>query len=258
MTDEVTSCEEAACRVALVTGSSRGIGLATAKALAADGFAVALNCSSEKSLEATQAQAQAIAEEYGVAAVAIAANVAVMDEAQALVEQTVAALGSLDVLVNNAGITRDGLIARMKEADFDDVINVNLKGTFNCCKAASRVMMKQRHGAIVNMSSVVGLHGNAGQVNYAASKAGVVGLTKSLAKELASRHITVNAIAPGFIATDMTDALSEEQKASMASHIGLGRLGEAEDIAAVVAFLASPQASYITGQVITVDGGLSL
>lgn len=258
MTDDVTSAEQSPRKVALVTGSSRGIGLATAKALAADGFSVVLNCSSEKSLEATQAQARAIEETYHVPTAAFAANVAVLDEAQALVEAAVAEFGSLDVLVNNAGITKDGLIARMKEADFDDVISVNLKGTFNCCKAASRVMMKQRHGAIVNMSSVVGLHGNAGQVNYAASKAGVVGLTKSLAKELASRHITVNAIAPGFIATDMTDALTEEQKASMASHIGLGRLGEAEDIAAVVAFLASPKASYITGQVITVDGGLSL
>lgn len=258
MTDDVTSAEQSPRKVALVTGSSRGIGLATAKALAADGFSVVLNCSSEKSLEATQAQARAIEETYHVPTAAFAANVAVLDEAQALVEAAVAEFGSLDVLVNNAGITRDGLIARMKEADFDDVISVNLKGTFNCCKVASRVMMKQRHGAIINMSSVVGLHGNAGQVNYAASKAGVVGLTKSLAKELASRHITVNAIAPGFIATDMTDALTEEQKASMASRIGLGRLGEAEDIAAVVAFLASPKASYITGQVITVDGGLSL
>lgn len=258
MTEEKVPNEGAPSKVALITGSSRGIGLASARALAAEGYAVALNCSSEHSLERTRLEALAIAETYGVATCAIAANVAVMEEAQALVEQTVAELGSLDVLVNNAGITRDGLIARMKEADFDDVISVNLKGTFNCCKAASRVMMKQRHGAIINMSSVVGLHGNAGQVNYAASKAGVVGLTKSLAKELASRHVTVNAIAPGFIATDMTDALSEEQKASMASHIGLGRLGEADDIAAVVAFLASPQASYITGQVITVDGGLSL
>lgn len=258
MTDDVISDEQQPKKVALVTGSSRGIGLATAHALAADGFAVVLNCSSEKSLEATQAQAQAIAETYAVPAVAYAANVASLDEAQTLVDAAVAEFGSLDVLVNNAGITRDGLIARMKEADFDDVISVNLKGTFNCCKAASRVMMKQRHGAIINMSSVVGLHGNAGQVNYAASKAGVVGLTKSLAKELASRHITVNAVAPGFIATDMTDALTEEQKTAMASHIALGRLGEAEDIAAVVAFLASSKASYITGQVITVDGGLSL
>lgn len=258
MTEEGLSSEEKAPKVALVTGSSRGIGLACARKLAANGFAVALNCSSEKSLEATRGEAAAIAQTYGVATCAIAANVAIPEEAQMLVETAVAELGSLDVLVNNAGITRDGLIARMKESDFDDVIAINLKGTFNCCKAASRIMMKQRRGTIINMSSIVGLHGNAGQVNYAASKAGVIGITKSLAKELASRHITVNAIGPGFIATDMTDALSEEQRAAMASQIALGRLGEADDIAAVVAFLASPEACYITGQVITVDGGLTL
>ena len=181
-----------------------------------------------------------------------------MGAAKELVEGTVEALGRLDVLVNNAGITRDGLIARMSEEDFDDVININLKGTFNCCKAAAKVMMKQRSGRIINMSSIVGLYGNAGQTNYAASKAGVVGITKSLAKELARRHITVNAIAPGYIATDMTGALSEEQRAAISERVGLGRLGEAQDVAALVAFLASPAAAYITGQVIAVDGGLSL
>ena len=163
-----------------------------------------------------------------------------------------------DVLVNNAGITRDGLAARMSDDDFDAVIDINLKGTFHCCRAAAKLMMKQRWGRIVNMSSVVGVYGNAGQVNYAASKAGVIGLTKSLARELARRNITANAVAPGFIATDMTDALSDAQREAIVSRIGSGRLGEPDDIAHLVRFLASDEASYITGQVICVDGGMSL
>lgn len=244
--------------VALITGSGRGIGLACARALAEAGFDVALNCSGAGSLERTQAEADRIRQDFGVQTAVVAADVADMTAAKELVEGTVEALGRLDVLVNNAGITRDGLIARMSEEDFDDVININLKGTFNCCKAAAKVMMKQRCGCIINMSSIVGLYGNAGQTNYAASKAGVVGITKSLAKELARRHITVNAIAPGYIATDMTGALSEEQQAAISERVGLGRLGEAQDVAALVAFLASPAAAYITGQVIAVDGGLSL
>lgn len=244
--------------VALITGSGRGIGLACARALAEAGFDVALNCSGVGSLERTRVEADRIRQDFGVQTAVVAADVADMTAAKELVEGTVEALGRLDVLVNNAGITRDGLIARMSEEDFDDVININLKGTFNCCKAAAKVMMKQRCGRIINMSSIVGLYGNAGQTNYAASKAGVVGITKSLAKELARRHITVNAIAPGYIATDMTGALSEEQRTAISERVGLGRLGEAQDVAALVAFLASPAAAYITGQVIAVDGGLSL
>ena len=244
--------------VALVTGSSRGIGLAIAQALAADGFSVALNCSNEGGLERLQQQAQAIAQQFGVATAALASNVAVADEAKALVEATVAQLGGLDVLVNNAGITRDGLAMRMAPEDFDAVVDVNLKGAFYCAKAVMRPMTKQRSGRIINMSSVSGVYGNPGQANYAASKAGVIGLTKALAKELARKGVTVNAIAPGFIETDMTAALSDDQKAHAQERIAAGRLGQPEDVAALAAFLASDEAAYITGQVICVDGGLSL
>lgn len=244
--------------VAIVTGSSRGIGLAVAHALAARGMRIVLNCSSERSLEGTQAQARAIASEHGTEAIAVAANVADADEAAALAAAALDAFGRIDVLVNNAGITRDGLAARMSDEDFDAVIDINLKGTFHCCRAAAKPMMKQRWGRIINMSSVVGVYGNAGQINYAASKAGVIGMTKTIAKELAKRNVTANAVAPGFIATDMTDALSDSQKEAITSRIGCGRLGEPADIAHLVRFLASDEASYITGQVICVDGGMSL
>lgn len=243
---------------ALVTGSSRGIGLAVARKLASRGMNVCLNCSSERSLPQAQQAAARIVAEHGVKAMALCANVADAEEAAGLVSAAHAAFGRLDVLVNNAGITRDGLVARMKEEDFDAVIDVNLKGTFNCCKAATKIMMKQRFGRIVNMSSVVGVSGNAGQANYAASKAGVIGITKSLAREIASRNVTVNAVAPGFIETDMTDALSDKQKEAIAGRIAAGRLGAPEDVANLVAFLASDEAGYITGQVICIDGGMAL
>ena len=243
---------------ALVTGSSRGIGRAIAEKLASEGMNVCLNCSSERSLPQTQALAAELTMKHGVKSIALVANVACAEEAQALVEAAHTAFGRLDVLVNNAGITRDGLVARMKEEDFDSVIDVNLKGTFNCCKAATKIMMKQRFGRIVNMSSVVGVSGNAGQANYAASKAGVIGITKSLAREIASRNVTVNAVAPGFIETDMTDALSDKQKEAIAGRIAAGRMGSPEDVANLVAFLASEEAGYITGQVICIDGGMAL
>ena len=245
-------------RAAVVTGSTRGIGREIARELAAAGMNVVVNSSSEKSLPAAEALAAEIAGQFGVEAVAVAANVADEAEANALIAAATDAFGRVDVLVNNAGITRDGLAARMGDEDFDAVIDINLKGTFHCCRAAAKVMMKQRWGRIINMSSVVGVYGNAGQVNYAASKAGVIGMTKTLAKELARRNITANAVAPGFSATDMTDALSEAQKEAIVGRIGSGRLGEPADIAHLVRFLASDEASYITGQVICVDGGMSL
>ena len=245
-------------RAAVVTGSTRGIGREIARELAAAGMNVVVNSSSEKSLSAAEALAVEIAGQFGVEAVAVAANVADEAEANALIAAATDAFGRVDVLVNNAGITRDGLAARMGDEDFDAVIDINLKGTFHCCRAAAKVMMKQRWGRIINMSSVVGVYGNAGQVNYAASKAGVIGMTKTLAKELARRNITANAVAPGFIATDMTDALSEAQREAIVGRIGSGRLGEPADIAHLVRFLASDEASYITGQVICVDGGMSL
>ena len=245
-------------RAAVVTGSTRGIGREIARELAAAGMNVVVNSSSEKSLPAAEALAAEIAGQFGMEAVAVAANVADEAEANALIAAATDAFGRVDVLVNNAGITRDGLAARMGDEDFDAVIDINLKGTFHCCRAAAKVMMKQRWGRIINMSSVVGVYGNAGQVNYAASKAGVIGMTKTLAKELARRNITANAVAPGFIATDMTDALSEAQKEAIVGRIGSGRLGEPADIAHLVRFLASDEASYITGQVICVDGGMSL
>mgnify|MGYP000314612401 CR=1 FL=1 len=197
-------------------------------------------------------------EDLGAKALAVQCNVADEAQVKALMDAAVKEFGRIDILVNNAGVTRDGLVMMMKEADFDAVIDTNLKGTFLCMKAVSRIMMKQRYGRIVNLSSVVGLRGNAGQVNYAASKAGVVGMTKSLAKELASRGVTVNAVAPGFIETDMTAAMPQAAKDAMMPTIPMQRLGAPEDVAKAVAFLASDEAAYVTGQVLAVDGGMAM
>lgn len=240
-------------KVAVVTGASRGIGKAIARKLAEQGAAVIINYngSAGKAEEVKQEIISA-----GGIAETIQCNVADYDACEAFFKEIIAKFGRIDILVNNAGITKDGLLMRMSEEEFSGVIDVNLKGTFHCIRFASRQMMKQRSGRIINMSSVVGVAGNAGQINYAASKAGVIGMTKSAAKELAARGITVNAIAPGFIETDMTSVLSEKVKEETMRQIPLGRLGQGEDIAAAAAFLASEEAGYITGQVLHVDGGM--
>ncbi|HDK9426448.1 TPA: 3-oxoacyl-[acyl-carrier-protein] reductase [Staphylococcus aureus] len=238
---------------ALVTGASRGIGRSITLQLAEEGYNVAVNYAGSKE------KAEAVVEEIkakGVDSFAIQANVADADEVKAMIKEVVSQFGSLDVLVNNAGITRDNLLMRMKEQEWDDVIDTNLKGVFNCIQKATPQMLRQRSGAIINLSSVVGAVGNPGQANYVATKAGVIGLTKSAARELASRGITVNAVAPGFIVSDMTDALSDELKEQMLTQIPLARFGQDTDIANTVAFLASDKAKYITGQTIHVNGGM--
>ena len=238
---------------ALVTGASRGIGRSIALQLAEEGYNVAVNYAGSKE------KAEAVVEEIkakGVDSFAIQANVADADEVKAMIKEVVSQFGSLDVLVNNAGITRDNLLMRMKEQEWDDVIDTNLKGVFNCIQKATPQMLRQRSGAIINLSSVVGAVGNPGQANYVATKAGVIGLTKSAARELASRGITVNAVAPGFIVSDMTDALSDELKEQMLTQIPLARFGQDTDIANTVAFLASDKAKYITGQTLSVNGGM--
>ncbi|HAR5000102.1 3-oxoacyl-[acyl-carrier-protein] reductase [Staphylococcus aureus] len=238
---------------ALVTGASRGIGRSIALQLAEEGYNVAVNYAGSKE------KAEAVVEEIkakGVDSFAIQANVADADEVKAMIKEVVSQFGSLDVLVNNAGITRDNLLMRMKEQEWDAVIDTNLKGVFNCIQKATPQMLRQRSGAIINLSSVVGAVGNPGQANYVATKAGVIGLTKSAARELASRGITVNAVAPGFIVSDMTDALSDELKEQMLTQIPLARFGQDTDIANTVAFLASDKAKYITGQTIHVNGGM--
>ncbi|WP_054956447.1 3-oxoacyl-[acyl-carrier-protein] reductase [Paenibacillus dakarensis] len=240
-------------QTALVTGASRGIGRSIALALADMGANVAVNYSGNEN-----AAAEVVSEirAKGVEAIALKANVGISAEADGLVKQVLDTWGRIDILVNNAGITRDNLIMRMKEEEFDQVIETNLKGVFNCLKAVTRPMMKQRYGRIINISSVVGALGNAGQANYVAAKAGVIGLTKSAARELASRGITVNAVAPGFIDTDMTRELSEEMREKMLGDIPLARLGKPEEIADVVTFLVSSGAGYMTGQTLHVDGGM--
>lgn len=238
---------------ALVTGASRGIGKAIALELAKQGANVAVNYAG------SEAKAQAVVEEIeqiGVKSFKVQADVANESDVKDMMKDVITQFGSLDILVNNAGITRDNLLMRMKEEEFDQVINTNLKGVFTCTKSVTRQMMKQKSGKIINVSSIVGVSGNPGQANYVAAKAGVIGLTKSTAKELASRNIFVNAVAPGFIATDMTDDLTEEQREGMLAMIPLGKLGQAEDVAKVVRFLASEDSNYITGQTIHIDGGM--
>ena len=240
-------------KTALVTGASRGIGRAIALCLAAEGARVAINYAGNvKAAEEVKTSIEAA----GGTAILCQADIADSAAVEAMIADVVKEFGAIDILVNNAGITRDTLLMRMKDEDFAKVLDTNLKGVFYCTKAVSKLMMKKRSGRIVNMASVVGLVGNAGQTNYAAAKAGVIGFSKSAAKELASRGITVNVVAPGFIGTDMTAGLPESVKEKMLTDIPLGRMGAPEDVANAVLFLASDQASYITGQVVNVDGGM--
>ena len=240
-------------QIAVVTGASRGIGKAIAKELAAQGATVVINYNGSEA-KADEVKHEIV--EKGGCAQCMQCNVADYEGCEAFIKAVIEQFGRIDILVNNAGITKDGLLMRMSEEDFSDVIDVNLKGTFHCIRFASRQMMKQRSGKIINLASVVGICGNAGQVNYAASKAGVIGMTKSAAKELASRNITVNAVAPGWIETDMTKNLSDAARERMLSAIPLKKPGTAKQVAGVIAFLASEDADYITGQVLQVDGGM--
>jgi 3-oxoacyl-[acyl-carrier protein] reductase len=237
-------------KVALVTGGSRGIGAAISRELAKAGAKVALN------YRAGQEAADEVAGEIG--GLAVRADVSKPEEVQALIERVEGGLGDIDALVNNAGVTRDTLIARMTDDDWQTVIDTNLRGPFNTSRAVSRKMLRRRAGSIVNLSSVVGVHGNPGQANYAASKAGIIGLTKALARELGSRGVRVNAIAPGYISTELTDVLNDEQRGLILQNTPLGRLGEPEDVARAVRFLCSDEAAFITGEVLLVDGGLGM
>ena len=242
-------------KVALVTGAGRGIGAAIAKGLAKEGAFVIVNYSGND--EAANETVKEI-ENAGGSAATYKCGVQDSEAVKKMTEYIIEKYKKIDILVNNAGITRDGLMLRMSDEDFDSVIAVNLKGTFNCTKSVSRYMLKQRSGKIINISSVVGICGNAGQVNYSASKAGIIGLTKSAAKEFASRGITVNAVAPGYVDTDMTKVLSDEVKNEIMKAIPAGRMGKVQDISNTVLFLASEEAEYITGQVISVDGGMNI
>lgn len=239
-------------KVAIVTGAGRGIGRSIATALAKDGYTLVLNYRSNR------AELESFVSEIGAEVTLVQGDVTSHSDAENLVKAAVETYGRLDLLINNAGITRDTLLLRMSEEDFDAVTETNLKGTFNCSKHAAKVMFKQRSGVIINISSVVGITGNIGQSNYAASKAGVIGFTKAAARELAPRGVRVNAVAPGFIATQMTDVIHEDIKKATLQNIPMGKFGEAEDVANVILFLASEKAKYITGQVIQVDGGMAM
>lgn len=239
-------------KVAIVTGAGRGIGRSIATALAKDGYTLVLNYRSNR------AELESFVSEIGAEVTLVQGDVTSHSDAENLVKAAVETYGRLDLLINNAGITRDTLLLRMSEEDFDAVTETNLKGTFNCSKYAAKVMFKQRSGVIINISSVVGITGNIGQSNYAASKAGVIGFTKAAARELAPRGVRVNAVAPGFIATQMTDVIHEDIKKATLQNIPMGKFGEAEDVANVILFLASEKAKYITGQVIQVDGGMAM
>ena len=241
-------------KVALITGATRGIGRQIAITLAKQGFDIAINY---RTLNDSLNETVKEIENYGVQCLAVQGDVSVFEDCENMTKQVIERFEKIDVLVNNAGITKDMLFVRMKQDDFKQVIDVNLVGTYNMTKNVSQYMIKQRYGKIINISSVVGLHGNAGQANYSASKAGIIGFTKSLAKELASRNILVNAVAPGFIETDMTSVLKDEVKTNILNTIPLKREGKPEEVAAVVKFLASEDSSYITGQVISVDGGMN-
>lgn len=242
-------------KCAVITGASRGIGREIALQFAKEGANIVLNYrnSEEEALKLKEEL-----DKLGSNTLIIKADVSNFDEAENLIKEAKNTFGKVDILVNNAGITKDTLLIRMKEEDFDEVIEINLKGAFNCLRAVSPIMIRQKEGKIINMSSVVGVVGNAGQVNYSASKAGVIGMTKSLAREIGSKNINVNAIAPGFIDTDMTRVLSEDQKKNIISGVPLKRLGQVEDIANLAVFLASDKSNYITGQVIHVDGGMAM
>ncbi len=244
-------------KVAIITGSTRGIGKQIALKYASLGCDIVINYKSENDIDRAKVVEEEI-KEFGVKTLIVKADVSSLEDCVNLCNETKKTFGKIDILVNNAGITKDNLIIRMSEEDFDRVIDINLKGSFNCLKAVTQIMMKQKYGKIINMSSVVGITGNAGQVNYCASKAGVIGMTKSLAREVGSRGINVNAIAPGFIETDMTDVLTDEQKKNILNQIPLKKMGSTEDIANIAVFLGSDYSNYITGQVISVDGGMSM
>ena len=245
-------------KTAIITGSGRGIGAAIAKRLAADGYDIVINEVSQEALDAYGAQTAEECRASGIKAECCAADVSDYAQCEAMVKWAKDTFGTIDVLVNNAGITRDGLLLRMSEENYDDVIRINQKSIFNMTKLVGAVMLRQKSGRIVNLASVAGLYGNPGQMNYSASKGAIIAMTKTAAKELGSRGITVNAVAPGFIQTPMTDKLTDEQKAAMLAQIAMKRYGQPEEIAGVVAFLCSDDASYVTGQTIEISGGLSM